>query len=73
VVTLSRLTALIVTFVWVRCRGIDKASQAPGGGGGERDGSRGTYRMLKSVVGSFELDSMLTEGSIVDPRCAILE
>jgi len=41
--------------------------------GGGRGSWRGTYRMLKFVVGSLELDSLLTEGSIVDPRCAILE
>jgi len=29
--------------------------------------------MLKFVVGSFELDSMLTEGSTEDPGCAILK
>jgi hypothetical protein len=71
VVILWSLTTLIGTFVWVRCRGIDIASAAPRLGGG--GGWRGTYRMLKFVVDSLELDSLLTEGSIVDPRCAILE
>lgn len=42
VVVLWRLTALIVTFVWVRCTGIDMASAAPGVGGGVAAGEKRT-------------------------------